>query len=183
LRSTIQLVQVGTPGARNASRNGSYITIWTKIYLMQVHKPSNLFFFFLPTRSLKSELLEEGLYHPSEPPYSCCASVHLQQLWLLKFVLLSSFLFLYLPFPDQKSFKKASTRFLGLPIIGQSLSFLSAMRKNTAEGWLQVESESMALFRKWASLGPRQCSSMDRQQTSSSTLATATFLPNSNHRP
>ncbi|KAL3596205.1 hypothetical protein D5086_007842 [Populus alba] len=53
--------------------------------------------------------------------------------------------------------KKASKRLppgsLGLPIIGQSLSFLSAMRKNTAEEWLQDRIRKYGPISKMSILG------------------------------
>ena len=53
--------------------------------------------------------------------------------------------------------KKASKRLppgsLGLPIIGQSLSFLSAMRKNTSEEWLQDRIRKYGPISKMSILG------------------------------
>lgn len=46
-------------------------------------------------------------------------------------------------FLDQENLKNASTRFLELPVIGQSLRFLLAMHTNNKENGFKIELKNM----------------------------------------
>ena len=82
--------------------------------------------------------------------------------------------------------KKASKRLppgsLGLPIIGQSLSFLSAMRKNTAEEWLQDRIRKYGPVSKMSILGAPTLFIHGQAANKSFSVATATLWTVSSHR-